>query len=719
MKVYQASEIRNFALVGSAGSGKTTLAETMLFEARVIERRGDIQSKNTVSDYHDIEHERGGSVFPTVLYAEWNDKKLNFIDAPGADDFIGGAITALNVSDIAVMVLNTQNGVEVGTEIIWRQIKRLEKPVILVMNQLDHEKSNFDSSLEDALRVFGPKTVIVQYPINPGPGFNSVVDVLRMKMYRWPDTGGEPDELEIPASEKEKAEELHNRLVEAAAENDDKLMELFFEKGELNEEEMKIGIHKGLLKHDIIPVMCTSAKRDMGARRLMQFIVNLAPAPNEIAPAVDTEGNEVACDDFKPTSLFVFKNSIEPHLGEILFFKVMSGCVEEGQDLLNVNKQAKERLSQLFVVAGKNRTKVTKLSAGDIGATVKLKETKTFHTLSIKGAEHIFPKYSYPDPRYRTAIKAMNEADEEKMADALHKISEQDPTIIMEYAKELKQLIIHGQGELHINLLKWQLDHIYKIGVEFLTPKIPYRETITKPAVASFRHKKQSGGAGQFGEVHLIIDPHHENKPEHNTFKIEGSDYVVSLRDKQEFNLDWGGKLVYYNCIVGGVIEARFMPAILKGLLEKIENGPLTGSYARDIRVFVFDGKMHPVDSNEISFKIAGSKAFSEAFKKAGPKIMEPVYDVEVIVPSDRMGDVMSDLQTRRALIQGMTSEAGYEKLQVRVPLAEMNKYSTILSSLTNGRATFSMRFAEYAQVPGDIQDKLLKDYEAHHKDEE
>jgi elongation factor G len=712
MKVYKANEIKNIALLGSSGSGKTTLAESMLFEGGVISRRGDINNNSTVSDYFRVEHEYGYSVFSSVLYTEWLGKKINFIDCPGADDFINGAITSLNVTDTALILLNSTQGIEVGTENQFRYTDQTNKPVIFVVNQLDHEKANYEQTIESATEAFGKKVVIVQYPINAGSGFNALVDVLKMKMYKWGPDGGEPEILDIPDEEKDKADELHNILVESAAENDESLMELFFEEGTLNEDQMRQGIKKGLIARDLFPVFCVSAQKDMGVRRLMEFLGNIVPFVSEMPAPVTDKEEEVACDPNGPASLFIFKTSIEPHLGEVSFFKVMSGTVKEGVDLINVNKGSKERLSALYCVAGNNRAKIAELVAGDIGATVKLKETRTNHTLSEKGCDYKFMPIKYPNPKYRTAIKAVNESDDEKLGEVMQRMHEEDPTLVIEYSKELKQVIVHGQGEFHLNTMKWRIEHNDKIEIEFLDPKIPYRETITKMARADYRHKKQSGGAGQFGEVHMVIEPYEEGMPNPTSFKIDGQEMKVNVRNTDVVELDWGGKLVFNNCIVGGSIDNRFMPAILKGLMEKMEEGPLTGSYARDIRVSVYDGKMHPVDSNEISFKLAGRNAFSAAFKTAGPKILEPVYDVEVKVPSDRMGDVMSDLQGRRALIEGMSSEKGFEVIKAKVPLKEMNKYSTSLSSITGGRAFYSMSFAKYDKVPPEIQDQLLKDYE-------
>ncbi|ASB48540.1 elongation factor G [Alkalitalea saponilacus] len=713
MKVYQTNQIKNISLLGSSGSGKTTLAEAMLYEGGVISRRGDVNSKNTVSDYNRVEHEYGYSVFSSVLFTEWLEKKLNIIDCPGSDDFINGAITSLNVTDTALMVINSTQGVEVGTQNLFRYTDNYNKPVIFVVNQLDHEKANYESTVESLHESFGKKAIIVQYPVNIGPGYDAMVDVLKMKYYKWGPDGGKPEISEIPDSEKEKAEELHNALVEAAAENDENLMELFFDQGTLNEDEMRQGMKKGMIARDLFPIFCVSAAKDMGVRRLMEFLGNIVPFVDEMPKALTTSGAEVTPDVNGPASIFVFKTSIEPHLGEVSYFKVMSGKITEGMDLINVNREAKERLSQLYCVAGSTRQKVSELVAGDIGATVKLKETKTNHTLNIKGCDYIFEPIKYPEPKYRVAIKPANDGDEEKLGEILSRIHEEDPTITVEYSKELKQIIVYGQGEFHLSTMKWRIENNDKLPIEFKNPKIPYRETITKQARADYRHKKQSGGAGQFGEVHMIIEPYDENAPVPTMYKFNGQEFKVNVRDTDEIKLPWGGKLVFHNCIVGGSIDSRFMPAILKGLMEKMEEGPLTGSYARDIRVCVYDGKMHPVDSNEISFKLAGRNAFRTAFKEAAPKILEPVYDVEVRVPADRMGDVMSDLQGRRATIEGMSSEKGFEVIKAKVPLKEMNKYSTSLSSITGGRAFYTMKFAKYDKVPPEVQEQLLAAYEA------
>ena len=718
MKNYQTSEIKNVVLLGAPGSGKTTFAEAMAFEGKVIDRRGSIENENTLSDNTDLEHSNRRSIYSTILYTEFMNHKLNIIDAPGSDDFSGGLFAAFKVADVGLMLFNAQNGFEVGSEIQSRYAKTYNVPLVGVINQLDSEKANWEGTLESIASFSKVKPIVVQYPVNPGPGFDAFIDVLLMKMFRFKDDNGTREELPIPAEHAERAAELHQALLEAAAENDETLMDTYFEKGDLEPDEIRKGLGMGIANRDWMPIFCASAKRDIGTKRIMEFIIKVAPNPDQRPPMTDTEGNDIPADPAGPTILFVFKSSIEQHVGEISYFRVVSGKVTEGMELLNMRTENKEKLSQLFAVAGKNRVKVSEMSAGDIGCTVKLKSTRTGDTLAPAGSHTVISPMVFPEPRYRTAVRAVNQADEEKLGELLNKARYEDPTLLVEYSKELKQTIVQGQGELHLKILRDQIMGGSKIDIEYFAPRIPYRETITKTAAADYRHKKQSGGAGQFGEVHLVIEPYYEGMPEPSKYKVDGKELTLNVKNKEEYDLDWGGKLQFYSAVVGGAIDARFMPAILKGIMEKMEEGPLTGSYARDIRVIVYDGKMHPVDSNEISFKLAGRNAFKEAFRNAGPKIMEPIYNVEVLVPSDKMGDVMSDMQNRRAIIEGMSSEGGLDRLSARVPLSELYRYSTTLSSLTNGRATYTMKFASYEQVPSDIQEKLLKAYADTDKDE-
>lgn len=709
MKIYQTKDIRNVAVIGGNKVGKTTLAEAMAFHGGVIGRRGTVEDKNTISDYRDIELERQQSINSTVMYAEFADKKVNMIDCPGFDDFVGETIGALRVCETAMMVINSQNGVDVGAEIQWRWTKRMNVPTIFAVNQLDHEKANFDETVNQLKEYFGGSVMPFQYPVNAGVGFDSVIDLLQMKMLKFPANGGKMEVADIPADQAAKAEEMHNALIEAAAENDEALMDKFFEEGTLSEEEMVKGLKLGIINRGTFPVFCVSAAKDQGVERLMDLIIKNCPAPGEAGAMKAVNGNEHKFEAAAPMVAFVFKTAMEQHLGEVSFMKVCDGEIAKAADCLNTTTGTKERVSQLLVMAGRNRVEVEKAVAGDIVATIKMKNSPCGSTLAAKG-DDVIEATSYPEPKFRTAVRAKNSADDEKLGAVLNEIRKTDPTFQMEQSKELKQMIISGQGEQHLNIVKWIVEKSNKVEVEYYAPKIPYRETITKSAEAMYRHKKQSGGSGQFGEVHMLIEAYYEGMPTQTKYPI---------RATEQYDLPWGGKLIYNNCIVGGAIDARFMPAILKGIMEKMEEGPLTGSYARDIVVNIYDGKMHPVDSNELAFKLAGRNAFKEAFKNAGPKILEPIYDVEVFVPSDRMGDVMTDLQGRRGIMMGMDNEGEFQIIHAKIPLAEMNKYSTTLSSITSGRASYSMKFSDYQQVPAEVQSEIIKKYEEENKEEE
>jgi len=711
MKVYKTSEIRNVALIGGAKSGKTTMAEAMLLEGKVINRKGTIEDKNTVSDYKPIEQEREHSVHSALLHTIYDNKKINLLDVPGFADYVGETIAALNVADTALLMVNAQAGVEATTETAWRQAVKANSPVVFVMNQLDHHAANFDDAVNSIRDYFGDKVTVVQYPVNAGENFDTIIDLVLMKQLKYKDGGGEPEISDIPESEMAKAEDLHLKLIENAAEGDEALMEKYFENDTLTIDEMREGLRLGLSTRAIFPVMVSSAKHGIGVTRLLDFISKSCPAPNDMPARKTTDGKEFHCSVDEPAALFIFKTSIEQHLGEVSYFKVYGGEITEGMDLINPRTENKERITQLFALNGKNRDKVEKVEAGDIATTIKLKDVQTGDSLvDPKNTNAGFEPFQLPDPLYTVAIKAVNSSDDEKLGALLNEMHKTDPSLGIEFSRELKQLLVKSQGEFHINTVKWYLTKANNLEVEIFTPKVPYRETITKIADASYRHKKQSGGSGQFGEVHLRIQPYVENYKKPTDFPVRGT---------EEHDLPWGGKLIFNNCIVGGAIDARFMPAILKGIMERMTEGPLTGSYARDIIVYVYDGKMHPVDSNEISFKLAGRNAFSMAFKDAGPKIMEPVYDVEIIVPEDMMGAVMTDLQGRRGMIMGMDSKGKNQIIRAKVPGAEMARYATSLSSITSGRGVFSMKFDQYQQVPTDVQEKLLKEYEASQSEEE
>ncbi|QQR86574.1 MAG: elongation factor G [Flavobacteriales bacterium] len=712
MKAFDAKHIKNVVLLGAHGSGKTTLAETMLFEAGLITRRGRVEDKNTVSDFNAIEHERGSSVYTTCLHTEWRNYKINILDTPGLDDLVGETIPALRVADTCVLLLDAHHGVEVGTDLVWEHMQRYDRPVIIGINKLDHPNADFDTTLTQAKEHFGNAVTVMQYPLEQGEGYHRMIDLLKMTMYVFKDAGGKPEKQPIPESEKARAEELHKVLVEKAAENDEALMEHYFERGELDEDEMRLGLKQGMMKRTCFPVFCLSALRNMGSGRLMGFIDNVAPSAVEMPPEpLASDGRDpsaiwLECKADGPAVLFTFKTVMEPKTGQLSFFKVMSGTVKEGQDLVNDNTGGTERIGQLFIVEGKDRKHVDELAAGDIGCTLKLKDTATAHTLHAPGKAIKLQPIAFPEPRLRVTIKAQDQKLEEKLHAALLEIQKEDPTITLTYMRETGQQVVGGQGELHLNLLKWRLSHQYKIEVEFGSPRVSYRETIRKPASAMYRHKKQTGGAGQFGEVHLKIEPWYEGMPEPTG---------VSVRGKEEHELPTGGKLVFYNCIVGGVIDTKFLPSILKGCMEKMERGPLTGSPARDVRVMVHDGKMHAVDSNDISFKIAGMMAFKEAFVNAEPQLMEPVQEIVVRVPEDLMGDVMTDLQGRRSVVMGVEGQGRFQVITAHTPLAELDRYSTTLRSLTQGRGTYTEKFLAFQQVPSDVQHKLM----AGHKEEE
>ena len=717
MKEYSTKDIRNVVLIGSSKSGKTTLSEAMLFEGKVVDRRGTVEGKNTVSDNTEFEQTNQKSVYATPLYAEFMNTKFNIIDAPGSDDFCGGAISAFKVCESAILTVNAQQGVEVGTEIFARYADQYNKPMIVAVNQLDTEKANWDHTRDTLKEAFGKKVVFAQFPVNPGLGFDGIVDVITMKYYHFTDDNGKFEESDIPAQYADEAEEMRMELVEKAAEGDDALMEKYFETMELSIDEIRAGLSAGMAAREVMPVFCLSARKDLGVKRLMEFVVNVAPSPvGEVNKTIG--GAEVKCDPTGPVSLFIYKTAVEQHLGDVSYFKVMSGVLKEGADLVNPETGNGERLSAIYAVTGDKKEKVSSISAGDIGCVMKLKGGKTDVTLAAPGQD-AFEHMVFPDARDRCAVKAVDKNDEAKVGEALNKIAAQDPTINVEYSKELRQTILSGQGEQAINLVKWKMTNEFKQNIEFLAPKVPYRETITKVATAQYRHKKQSGGAGQFGEVHLLVCPYVEGEPAGNKFMIGGKETILNIKSQETYDLEWGGKLEFINCVVGGAIDLGFMPAILKGINDKMSEGPLTGSYARDIRVYVYDGKMHPVDSKEIAFIIAGRNAFKEAFRNAGPKILEPIYNVDILTPNEFVGPCMSDLNGRRGMIMNQDMDKGFTILHARVPLAELYRYSTTLSSLTGGAATFTMKFAEYQQVPADVQTKLLAEYAAQEQDED
>ncbi len=703
MPEFDTAHVKNIVLLGHSGSGKTTLAEAMLFEAGLVHKRGSIEEKNTVSDYTDLEKERGNSIFSKLLHTHWRGYKINILDTPGYDDFSGEVLSALRVADTGIMILNASMGVEVGTDIIWEYTQQLKTPTIFVINQLDHPKADFNRTFQEAKSHFGNSVVLVQYPLETGLNFRAIIDVLNMVMYKYSDGGGKPEKLPIPDEERSRAEELHKELIEAIASNDETLMESYFEKGELTEDEMKQGLHLSMLRHDLFPVFCLSAKQNRGVARLMGYIDNVCPPANEMPPQVTRDGSILKCDSNGPACIFIYKVVTEPHIGDLSFFKVYSGTIKSGMELFNESTSVTEKINQLFVVEGNKRIVVPELVAGDIGATLKLRNTHTNNTLHEKGKQIELRPIVFPETKLSVAIANAKRGEEEKLATVLHQLQEEDPTVIVEVSSELGQTLLHCQGDMHLAVIKWKLQNLFHLDVQYFKPKIAYRETIRREAESTYRHKKQSGGAGQFGEVAMRIEPWYQDMPEpHN----------LNVRGREDIDLPWGGKLVYYNCIVGGVIDIRFLPSIMKGVMEKMQQGPITGSYVRDVRVCIFDGKMHPVDSNDMAFKIAGMMAFKDAFQKADPQLLEPIYNLEVRCPDDLTGNILGDIQMRRGIVEGMDTEGQFTVVRAQVPHSEMHQYASTLRGMTKGRARFSMKFDHYAPVSSELQKKLSDTYQ-------
>ena len=700
---YATKDIRNVALLGHSGSGKTTFAECMLFEAGAISRRGSVLGKNTVSDYTDIEQERGNSIYSALMHAAWKSSKINILDTPGFDDFVGEVVSSLKVADTAVMLLNARSGVEVGTELQWEYVSRYKTPALFVINHIDNEKSDYEKTLEQARARFGNKVVPVQYPLNQGDKFTTIVDALRMITYVFGPDGGKPQKNPIPAEEMERAKAMHNALVEAAAENDEGLMEKYFEEGTLSEADLATGLRIAIATQSIYPVFVTSSSKNMGSGRVMGFINDVCPSPSE-RPAAETEdGSTLKCDSSDKTTAFIFKTVNENRVGNVSYFKVYSGSLKSGDELVNTENRTTERMGSIYLSNGKIRNAGAVINAGDIAATVKLRDTQTGNTLNSKGVDRKIANMNFPNSRIRTAIEPPGKAEMEKLMKALYSIEQEDPTLTVEQSHTLKQTLLHGQGQLHLDLIAAKIEKESGIKMSFIRPKIPYRETITKTANEVYRHKKQSGGSGQFAEVHMRIEPYFENM---------GDPAGLTVRKTEEIELPWGGKLHFYWCIVGGSIDARFSNAIKKGIMNKMEEGPLTGSNCQDIRVSIYDGKMHPVDSNDMAFMLAASQGFKNAFNQASPQLLEPIFELEILCSDDVLGDIMGDLQTRRAMIMGMGADGHYQTITARVPLSELYKYSSTLRSITQGRAKFTRKFVEYQAVPNDIQKQLVNTHQ-------
>lgn len=692
---YTTENIRNIVLLGHHSSGKTTLAETMLFESGKISKRGSVENGDTISDYTFIEKDKEYSVFTSLMNIDWRGNKINLVDTPGSDDFIGEILSALKVTDTALLLLNSSAGVEVGTEVLWDTIQEEETPTILVINQLDHPKASYDNTLTQAQEHFGSGVLPIQFPVNEGEGFNTIIDALRMKMYVFPEGGGKPQKMEIPDEYMDRANAMHNAIVEAAAENDEELMELYFEKGSLSEEELTLGLRMALTNQQILPVFCVSALKNMGSGRVMGFINDIASGPQGMR---DIDGNMIECDVDGPALAFVYKTMTEPQVGRVSYFKVVSGKIQHGDELTNLSKGSSERINQLYVCYGKERTSVNELIAGDLGVSLKLKNTFTNDSLSAGKKLKPVKKIHFPEPLIRSAIKDPGKMEFEKMVKALHNLQEEDPTLTLEHNPELKQTLLHGQGQLHLDLAAYRIEKTDGIKVEFEEPKVPLRETITGRAEVNYRHKKQSGGAGQFAEINMRIEPYTDGAPLHSD---------LTIRNQKLIDLPQGGNLDFVWCIVGGAIDSRYMNAIEKGILMEMENGPLTGFPCQNIRVYITDGKMHSVDSNDMAFQIAASSGFKSAMQQANPIALEPIYELSILCSQDVMGDIMSDLQSRQGVIMGMDTVKNYQSIKAEVPLSELYQYSSTLRSLTQGKAKFSRKFKHYRRMSPEAQAAL------------
>lgn len=699
---YDTNKIRNAVLLGHSGSGKTTLAETMLFESGGIHKRGQIEEGNTISDYHTTEKEKGNSLYSALMHVNWRDIKINLIDTPGLDDFIGEAISSIKVADTAVVVLNGKEGVEVGTEIVWEYIQDNHTPAFFVINQMDHPKFDFETTLAQAKARFGGNVVEFQFPYNNGDGQTHIVDVLRMIMYTFKDEGGKPDKSPIPEDVKERADQLHNTIVEAAAENDEGLMEAYFEKGSLSEEELTKGLQIAIGNQQIYPVFCVTALENKGSGRVMGFIRDICPSPLQRPAKKLADGSTLECDKNGKTTAFIFKTLTEKQVGNVSYFKVYSGTLKAGDELENYKTGETERLSQLYVSNGKERESVGSLVAGDIGVALKLHESHTGDTLNQEGTKRAIAPMQFPPHKMRLAVKPPAKSDVDKLTRALHTIQEEDPTVEVKYNPEIKQTIIHGQGQMHFDIIKYHVKNLYDLDIEYERAKIPYRETISKSADAQYRHKKQSGGSGQFAEIHMRIEPY-----------SEGMDYPSDLNVKKDdlTDLPWGGKLSLLWCIVGGSIDSRYFNAVKKGIMQVMEDGPQLGVHCQDIRVSVYDGKMHSVDSNDMAFQIASSQAFSQAFMEAKPSVLEPLYDLEVLCGSDEVGEVMGDLQSRRAMIMGIDADGHYQKITAKVPVPELFGFAAALRTIAQGKAKFKRTLSGYQPMDKTEQSKLIGEH--------
>jgi len=701
MKVFESGNIRNVALVGHQGSGKTMLSEAMLYATGALQRMGSIEEGTTVSDYHPSEHEREMSVFASLVHVEYGGNKINVIDTPGYPDFVGEVAASLHVVNTAIFVINAADGVQVGTEIGWRAAEEAGTPVMFVINHMDKLQADFRAIIDQLKERFGRGATVVQLPV--GGGSRSVIDGLLMKMIKFDDRG-KPSYSDISEEFLAEAEDLHNELVENIAENDESLMELYFEKGNLSEDEMRGGLREAMVKRQLYPIFLTSATSNVGVSRLMEFVGNVCPSPSDVPEARTMDGSTIGPDPSGEPVALVYRTMAEHHVGDYSFVRVYSGTLEGGSDLVNATTGDMERLGQLFAINGHDRDPVSKLSAGDLGALVKLKNTHTNDTLRLKGSKVVMESIEFPSVLYSAAVTTEKDGDEDKLAQGLHQLVNEDPSLHIVHDQHLSQLVLGGQGEMHLEIAKYRLKNQFGVDIVFSRPKVAYRETVQSQARSKYRHKKQTGGAGQFADISMLIEP---SDGEFN------APPDINVRGVHEEKTPWGSTIEFINAVVGGVIDMRrFFGAIRKGVLEASLKGPVAGYPVGDVRVVIHDGGMHPVDSNDAAFKSAARICYRDAFRSAAPVILEPIHLVEVLCPEAYTGEIMGDMNTRRARIQGIDSEGIFQKIVAEVPEAELFRYSTVVRSLTQGRGLHRSTFDHYEAMPRHVQEKVVSDAE-------
>ncbi|HOT97835.1 MAG TPA: elongation factor G [bacterium] len=689
MKDYGPNDIRNVGLVSHQSTGKTTLVEGMLFAAGAVTRLGTIDDGTTTSDYRQDEIDRKISISAALMTIDWKKCKFNLLDLPGYPDFIGEVYCGIRVTDLAVVLLNGVSGIEVGTDMAWEVLEKNKSPRLFFVNRLDKEHADFSKVVAETQEAYGFSVIPVQFPASEGEGFDAVIDLLTMKKLTFQTDGSGKYKIEeIPADLKGRADEMRNALIEKIAEADDAILEKYFDAGELTAEEITRGLRAGIRNASIYPVLCGAANRNIGSIPLLDFIADYGPAPSDrpAVAAVDAGGTavEVATDVKAPFSGLIFKTLSEMHVGELSLIRVYSGQIKSGDEVLNTSNNVTEKIGQIYELNGRNRKEMGTLIAGDIAALVKLRNTHTNNTLADRKKPVVFPAVIFPEPVVQVAVTPKSKGDEDKISSGLHTLNETDPSFTIEINPELKQTVLSGQGEIHLAVIVNRLKERYGVEVEQKKPRIPYRETITGKADEKYRHKKQTGGAGQFAEVWMRIEP-----------------------------LPRGAGFEFESQIVGGSISGPFIPSIEKGVRQILEEGAIAGYRIVDVKAIVYDGKEHPVDSKDIAFQIAGREVFKMCVQSAKPILLEPIYDIEVKCPEENMGDIMGDLNSRRGRIMGMESIGRFQVVKAKIPLAELHNYSSTLRSLTQGRASYTRKFSHYDPMPKEVEAKVIAEAQA------